>query len=143
LSEESIGVQVTLDCADPHALVEFWAAALHLDVEDNSALVERLLTGGQMTEEQTVLVNGRRQFADVAACRDPDGRLPRMFLQMVDEPKTVKNRMHLDLRVGADRRLAEVARLTELGATTAWESDDRGPVTTTMRDPEGNEFCLS
>jgi hypothetical protein len=66
-----------------------------------------------------------------------------VFLQRVPEPKTVKNRVHLDLQVGPDRHDVEVQRLSGLGATVAWVTDDRGPRTTTMRDPEGNEFCVS
>jgi Glyoxalase-like domain len=140
---EPLRVQVVIDCAEPHELVRFWAAALGLDVEDNSQIVEQLLAAGRMTEAETTMVDGRRQFADVAACRDPDRRLPRMFLQRVPESKTVKNRVHLDLQVGADRHDAEVRRLTDLGAKVAWVTADRGPLTTTMRDPEGNEFCVS
>jgi Glyoxalase-like domain len=140
---EPVRVQVVIDCAEPHELVRFWAAALGLDVEDNSPLVEQLLAAGRVTEAETTMLDGRRQFADVAACRDPGRRLPRVFLQRVPESKTVKNRVHLDLQVGPDRNDAEVQRLTDLGATVAWVTADRGPLTTTMRDPEGNEFCVS
>lgn len=140
---EPVRVQVVIDCAEPHELVRFWAAALGTDVEDNSQLVEQLLGAGHLSEAETTMVDGRRQFADVAACRDPDRRLPRVFLQRVPEAKTVKNRVHLDLQVGPDRHDAEVERLSGLGATVAWVTDDRGPVTTTLRDPEGNEFCVS
>jgi hypothetical protein len=140
---EPLRVQVVIDCAEPHELVRFWAAALGMDVEDNSRFVEQLLAAGHLSEAETAMVDGRRQFADVAACRDADQRLPRVFLQRVPEAKTVKNRVHLDLQVGPDRHDAEVQRLSDLGATVAWISDDRGPVTTTMRDLEGNEFCVS
>jgi hypothetical protein len=142
-STQPVRVQVVIDCAEPHELVRFWAAALGTDIEDNSQLVEQLLAAGHLTEAETTMVDGRRQFADVAACRDPGGRLSRVFLQRVPEAKTVKNRVHLDLQVGPDRHDAEVQRLTELGATVAWVTDDRGPRCTTMRDPEGNEFCVS
>src|SRR5436190_23169266 len=99
---QPVRVQVVIDCAEPHELVRFWAAALGTDVEDNSQLVEQLLAAGHVTEAETTMVDGRRQFADVAACRGPDGRLPRVFLQRVPEAKTVKNRVHLDLQVGPD-----------------------------------------
>ncbi len=52
-----------------------------------------------------------------AAINSPDPDRPRVLFQAVPEPKTVKNRMHFDVRVGADRREAEVARLIALGAT--------------------------
>jgi hypothetical protein len=59
----------------------------------------------------------------------------------VVEPKTVKNRVHLDI-VPADRSQdEEIARLTGLGATVA---DDRRPQVgwVVLADPEGNEFCV-
>jgi hypothetical protein len=58
--------------------------------------------------------------------------------ERLPEAKTVKNRVHLDLQVGADRHDAEVQRLTDLGAIVAWVTADRGPVTTMMRDPDGS-----
>jgi hypothetical protein len=61
----------------------------------------------------------------------------------VPEPKTVKNRLHFDVRVGADGHEAEVARLTAMGATELWRGA-QGPSTwVTMADPEGNEFCVA
>ena len=59
------------------------------------------------------------------------------------EAKTVKNRVHLDVRVGADRREAEVARLVGLGATELRRAA-QGPFEwVTLADPEGNEFCVT
>ena len=64
-------------------------------------------------------------------------------MQHVPEAKTVKYRVHLDLRVGEEGREAEVARLVGLGATKLWIGR-QGPQTwVTMADPEGNEFCVS
>jgi hypothetical protein len=48
-----------------------------------------------------------------------------------------RNRVHFDLR-STDTIDAEVARLTALGATVVRVDPDL----TTMRDPEGNEFCV-
>lgn len=59
---------------------------------------------------------------------------------MVPEPKSVKNRLHLDLRVGGDRQAAEVARLEALAARVLRHVDDRGSRHVAMADPEGNEF---
>lgn len=63
---------------------------------------------------------------------------PHLALQRVPEPKTGKNRVHLDLV--ADDFAAATARAAELGATPA------GPMRENLwqvwRDPEGNEFCL-
>ncbi|MEO6714197.1 MAG: VOC family protein, partial [Mycobacteriales bacterium] len=78
-----------------------------------------------------------------AACVDPDGVGPRVLCQTVPESKTIKNRVHLDLRPGVDDRAAEVARLEALGARKLWDGQ-QGPQTwVTMADPEGNEFCVS
>ncbi|MGI8693584.1 MAG: VOC family protein, partial [Geodermatophilaceae bacterium] len=60
--------------------------------------------------------------------------------QAVPEPKTVKNRMHLDLSVGPDARDSEVTRLEGLGATVLAHVDADGSQHVTMADPEGNEF---
>lgn len=136
-------IQIAFDASDVHALARFWAQALDYEVEDHSAVVDQLVSAGRLQEEEAVEVDGRRAFRDVAACRDPAGGRPRLFFQRVPEPKTAKNRVHLDLQVGADAREAEVQRLLGLGASVAWTTSDRGPVTTTLRDPEGNELCVS
>jgi hypothetical protein len=59
------------------------------------------------------------------------------------EDKTVKNRIHLDLRPQDRRRDAEVERVLGLGATLV--NDLRRPDGTgwvVLADPEGNEFCV-
>jgi hypothetical protein len=78
-----------------------------------------------------------------AALHSPDPGRPRVLFQLVPEPKTVKNRVHLDIRVGAERREAEVARLIGLGATELWRGA-QGPFEwATLADPQGNEFCVT
>ncbi|MFC4560951.1 VOC family protein [Nocardiopsis mangrovi] len=73
--------------------------------------------------------------------KDPNGRWPDLLLQEVPEPKTGKNRMHLDMVV-PDLH-AEVPRLLALGAVHR-----EGPVeeahhrVVVLADPEGNEFCV-
>ncbi len=138
----TVPVQVTFDCADPHAMARFWAAALAYQKEDHSELVESLLREEQIQPEDTVVEGGSRQFSDVSACRDPAGHGPRIYFQRVPEPKTSKNRVHLDLHVGPERYEAEADRLEGLGARRLWYSDDRGAKTWTMADVEGNEFCV-
>ncbi|MFP5070520.1 VOC family protein [Pseudonocardia nantongensis] len=133
-------LQIALDAADPHALARFWAAALGYRVEDHTEIVTGLLAAGHLTEEEVLTDGDRRAFRDVAACHGPG---PRIFVQRVPEPKTAKNRVHLDVQVGPDVAPAEVERLVGLGAEVLWVTSDRGPVTTTLRDPEGNEFCVS
>ena len=136
------GIQVTFDAADPHALADFWAQALGYEIEDNSAFVDELVASGQLPAQGRITRNGRSEFADVAVAYDPSGQGPRLFFQQVPEPKTAKNRVHLDVPVPSERKLERVAELEKLGAKQLWITDDRGPVTYTMADPEGNEFCL-
>lgn len=68
------------------------------------------------------------------------GSLALLFLA-VPEPKTAKNRVHLDLE--CDDRRAEVARLVDLGATHVADHDEWGISWSVLLDPEGNEFCLA
>ncbi|MDD9206653.1 VOC family protein [Georgenia sp. 10Sc9-8] len=137
-----MGIQVTFDAADPHALARFWADVLGYEVEDVSPFVDELVESGRLPPDQRVVVDGRSAFRDVAAARDPAGAGPRLYFQRVPEPKTAKNRVHLDVPVPVERRQDEVRRLEGRGARLLWVTDDRGPVTYTMTDPEGNEFCL-
>ncbi len=66
---------------------------------------------------------------------------PHLAFQLVPETKSVKNRLHLDVRV--DDRPALVQRVIELGGAVIGEVEEPGfPPWTMMRDPEGNEFCL-
>jgi len=135
--------QVVFDAADPHAVARFWAAALGYEKEDHTAVVDGLLAAGHLTADEVIEVDGGRGFAAVTAAIDPAGVRPRLFFQQVPEAKVVKNRVHLDIRVGDADLDAEVERLQALGATFAWETADRGPRVVTLRDPEGNELCLS
>lgn len=135
-------IQIAFDAADPHALAAFWADVLDYEVEDHSELVDSLVAGGRLTAEERIVLDGHSAFRDVAAARDPRGESPRLFFQRVPEPKTAKNRVHIDVRVPEERREAESQRLIGKGATLLWITSDRGPVTYTLQDPEGNEFCL-
>ncbi|MFG2678310.1 VOC family protein [Streptomyces sp. NPDC048392] len=64
--------KIVIDAAAPHTQADFWAAALHYEVEDNSALIEKLLGFGAVTAESTVESHGRRAWRDLAAVRHPD-----------------------------------------------------------------------
>ncbi len=138
----AVPIQVTFDAADPHRLARFWADDLHYEKEDHAAIVEQLLAAGRLQPNQVVEDEGRPAFADVAACSDPDARGPRLFFQRVPEPKSAKNRVHLDLHVGSESREREVERLTRLGATYLYTSNDRGAPCVTLQDVEGNELCV-
>ncbi|MFI1075142.1 VOC family protein [Streptomyces puniciscabiei] len=143
--------KLVIDAADPHAQADFWAAALHYTPEDNSALVERLLSLGALPGAATVEYHGRPAFRDLIAVRHPDdpydpetgtGLGRRLLFQRVPEPKTVKNRLHLDLHAGEGRRADEVARLQALGARVLREVKEPAGEWVLMADPEGNEFCV-
>ena len=143
----ALDLQITVDCADPHAQARFWAAALGMDLEDHDELIGRMLDAGHADPADVVVIGGRRAWAEAAACADPQGRYPRMLFMTVPEGKTAKNRMHLDLHVhGADDRDAardtEVARLVGLGATKLYDGSLGPQRWVTMADPEGNEFCV-
>jgi catechol 2,3-dioxygenase-like lactoylglutathione lyase family enzyme len=90
--------------------------------------------------------------ADEDSASDPSGAGPRLYFQRVPEGKVVKNRLHLDVRVGTGlvghERLAaleaECARLVPLGAVRGrlLPADDENESCQVMQDIEGNEFCL-
>jgi catechol 2,3-dioxygenase-like lactoylglutathione lyase family enzyme len=137
-------VQVTFDCADPERVARFWCEVLGYVVPpppegfDSWGAFDRSLPP-------------ERQGA-AFACGDPGGVGPRLFFQRVPEGKVVKNRVHLDVRVGTglvgDERLAaleaECVRLVALGAVRGplLRADGFNESCQLMQDVEGNEFCL-
>ncbi|MGZ4506284.1 MAG: VOC family protein [Blastococcus sp.] len=136
--------QVAVDCSAPHVLADWWAEALGWQVEvQDEAFIRRMIEAGAATEEDTMRHRGALVWRAGAALTSPDPGRPRLLFQHVPEAKTVKNRMHLDVRVGADRREAEVERLTVLGATELWRASQGPHAWVTMADPEGNEFCVA
>ena len=107
---------VVVDCADPRAMARFWGEAMDWTLHK--------VTG------------------DHAVLRSAEGTGP--YLQFLRTPdiKTVKNRVHLDLRpYPGDDLAAEVARLQALGATPADVGQGDVPWMV-LADPEGNEFCV-
>ncbi len=106
---------IVIDCADPPASARFWAAATDWT---------------------------RHQVTDHPALRSAAGVGPYLEFLRTPDAKTVKNRIHLDLRPypGGDRS-TEVARLRELGATDLDLGQGDVPWTV-LADPEGNEFCV-
>jgi predicted enzyme related to lactoylglutathione lyase len=110
-------VELVLDCAEPKRLAKFWCEAL-----------------------------GYRDFytgANLAVLVPKEGIASPLLLQGVPEPKTVKNRMHLDIVV--DDIDAEIHRLQALGANRIDEGVQSfgGTRWVRMTDPEQNEFCVS
>lgn len=134
-------LQVVFDASDPHELARFWAHAVRGEVEDHSDIVRQLVESGALTRDGVVEVDGHLAFREVAAVRA--GGFPRLFFQLVPEPKVAKNRCHVDLLVGPEQADGERDRLLALGAVMVGTNSDRGPVTHTLQDPQGNEFCVS
>jgi catechol 2,3-dioxygenase-like lactoylglutathione lyase family enzyme len=144
-----VPVQTTVDCDDPFAQAEFWAAALGYVVEDHHDLVEAVLAAGYADRERDVVeVEGRLAFRTGTGIVHPDdvdaarGRKRRLLFQRVEDRVPGKNSWHLDLNVGREAIEAEVARLTALGAVERYRVDEPGGFHTTMADPEGNLFCV-
>ena len=147
----ALRTQVVFDSAEPHTLAAFWADALHYEHEDIDAFVGGLVDAGQVPVEYTIEINGKRRWRSLASLRHPDdpvdqrgaGLGRRILFQAVPEPKTVKNRVHLDLLVGPEAHDAEVERLVALGATVVGVHDGDEGRWTLLTDPEGNEFDVS
>jgi len=138
---------VAIDCADPAALGAFWAELL--------GYVEEPPPEGFDTWPAALTAFGipADQHGDAYAVVDPEDGGPRLFFHKVPEGKAAKNRLHLDVRVsgagggnrdGKDAVLAgEATRLEGLGATVVETVDEGFDYFTVMRDPEGNEFCIT
>jgi len=115
---------IVLDCRRAAPLARFWAAALDWEVRPyDDAEIARLAGRGHTPEtDPTVAVDA------------PDGSLV-LFCVEVPEPKTAKNRMHLDVRL---RDEAHFEELLSMGARIIERRDDL----VVMADPEGHEFCV-
>jgi len=136
--------QVTIDSADPHVLADWWAEALGWQVEpQDEAFIRRMIDTGAASEDDAIRHRGALVWKQGSALTSPEPGRPRVLFQQGSEPKTGKNRVHLDVRVGAERQEAEVARLLGLGATELWRASQGPFAWVTMADPEGNEFCVA
>ena len=136
-------VQVAFDCAEPGRVGAFWCEVLGYvaPVPDEFASWDEY-NNSLTPEEQDSWF----------ACIDPTGVGPRLFFQRVPEGKVVKNRVHLDVRVGtgmvgAERLAAleaERDRLIALGAVCVrvMLADGEEESCIVMQDIEGNEFDL-
>ena len=114
-------VQIAMNARDDKALGRFWAAVLGWDMSSEGPGVTNLEPAG---------------FAY------PDPAILYIDIMVVPEPKTVKNRVHIDLATTFATRQADLlARLKELGATPADVGQGDVPWTV-LADPEGNEFCV-
>ena len=140
-------VQVVIDASDPHALADWWAEAIGWVVEPSDEdFIRKMVAEGYATEADTATHRGVLVWREGAAIRHPEGLesgRPRILFQLVPESKTAKNRVHLDIRVGAENREKELARLVAAGATELHRGRQGPHAWITIADPEGNELCLS
>jgi len=138
-------LQVVIDCSDPDRIADFWAEAL--------GYIKQPPPEGFDTWEDALRHFGvpEERWGSASAVVDPEGKKPRIYFQKVPEPKTVKNRVHIDVNMATRatpleerRRLVDehVEKLTGLGATKLRASDQDGEYHVVMQDPEGNEFCV-
>ncbi|WP_372734958.1 VOC family protein [Nocardioides sp.] len=113
----------TVDCANAYELSQWWKPVLgYVDIEDDP----------------------NEPGHPECTIRDPETGHEILFLETPDT-KSVKNRLHFDLRPRAGTREEELVRLIGLGAVEL--ADHRGihgPGTgwVVLADPEGNEFCI-
>lgn len=109
-------IGLVLDCGDPEALAPFWAEALGYTSVGSAGSYVMLLPAS--------------------------GAGPQLLLQRVPEPRSSKNRMHLDIHVPDID--AEAERLVGLGARRLEPGtyEEHGTHWYSMADPEGNEFCV-
>ncbi len=107
---------IALDAHQPEVVADFWCAVL-----------------GWVVVEQS------DEGTSIGAA---DGSWPTIDMLPVPESKTVKNRLHLDLRADGTTTEAELDRLLGLGATRIDVGQSADATWVVLADPEGNEFCL-
>ena len=114
----SILQNVAIDCADAYELATFWSRVTGRPLHPEAAPGD--------PETQVVLADG-----------------PALYFNQVPEPKTVKNRTHLDIRLDGDDKDAVRTALEKRGAQFLYQGNEGPHIWYTMTDPEGNEFCVS
>src|SRR3954465_3798443 len=111
----ALDFQLVIDAAQPHVLADWWAETLGWEVEPtDEAFIRKMVEQGFATQEETTVHNGSLVWRTGAAINPPDGRdsgRPRILFQQVPEGKTVKNRLHLDLRPLLDDPERQIADL--------------------------------
>ena len=107
---------IAIDAVQPRVVADFWCSVL----------------GWQVVGEDD----------GVISIAPADGSWPSIDVVPVPEHKTVKNRLHLDLRADRTATGDELARLLDLGARRADVGQGADATWVVLADPEGNEFCL-
>jgi predicted enzyme related to lactoylglutathione lyase len=107
---------LAIDAVDPRPVADFWCAVLGWEIRE--------------VDEEGVSIG------------PPDGSLPTIDVLAVPERKSVKNRIHLDLRADGATHDEELQRLLDLGARRVDIGQGPDVSWVVLADPDGNEFCL-
>ncbi|PXX60355.1 hypothetical protein DFR70_110196 [Nocardia tenerifensis] len=116
--------ELAIDCTNPTLLAQVWCAVLDYETQ---------------SEEPDLITIGSPQFPDPKSHLGPIP--PTLTFAQVPEPKTTKNRLHLDINPTDRSQSEEVARLLSLGANHTDVGQGDAPWVV-LADPEGNEFCV-
>ena len=138
--------QVVVDAHDPHAQADWWAETLQWEVEpQDEAFIRSMIAQGFATDADTTVHRGHLVWREGCAINAPDspaGGRPRVLFQLVPEGKTVKNRVHLDVRPADGDAEALRASVLDRGATQVGSGRQGPHAWVVFTDPEGNEFCI-
>jgi hypothetical protein len=146
----AVSYQLVIDCRAPDPLAHFWAAALHYVIAPPPP-------GFDSWDDHYRAIGVSEEELGIGADRieDPHGEGPPIWFQIVPDEKSVKNRIHIDVRATGGRGAplderrklveAEAARLVALGATRVGALAEEGldHYAVAMADPEGNEFDIN
>ncbi len=144
-----LNIQIVVDSARPHELADWWAETLQWAVEpQDEGFIRSMIEQGYAKEDQTMTHRGNLVWKDGAAIRPPEeigSRAPerRILFQTAPEGKTVKNRVHWDVRLDGRDKDEVRSELERRGATFLWSARQGPHSWHTLADPEGNEFCIS
>ena len=108
--------ELCIDCRDAKSLAAFWLDVLDWQIADATDTAVQIVA--------------------------PQGGAPMLTFLQVPEPKTVKNRLHIDVNPKDREQSEEVDRLLALGATRADVGQGTDVAWVVRADPEGNEFCV-
>jgi 4a-hydroxytetrahydrobiopterin dehydratase len=103
-------LEIALDTVDADRIRPFWAAVLGYEPDDDGNLA------------------------------DPDGIGPAMWFQQMEEPRTDRDRFHLDVTVPHDVAEQRVAAALEAGGTLV--EDGHARAWWVLADADGNEACV-
>lgn len=144
---EPFAIQVVVDCSSPHALADWWAETLGWQVEpQDETFIRSMIEQGFAEESDTVTHKGSLVWATgtaITAGEAASGGQPRILFQQVPEAKTVKNRLHFDIRAVDRDSLGDMhEQLVARGAIKVGGGQQGPHLWVTYTDPEGNEFCI-